>query len=413
MIVNHINWPARTRHGCLMQGNLPRLLPLLHTLVEERAGRGGFPPLHPALHEPAVRARLALTGLLCLALLLCFSGCQTFGYYRQAIAGQCQVIAHQQPIAKLMADSNTPPDLKARFARVIQIRRFAAQELKLPAGRSYLIYVDLHRPCIVWNVTVAPALSLEPKSWWFPLVGRVDYRGYFNEDAARRYAARWEQKGWDVDVGGVTAYSTLGWFSDPLLNTFIFYPEPDLAELIFHELGHRRLYVNGDTVFNEAFATEVAAEGLRRWFAASTNRPALGQHQAAQARDRQFVQLVIDTRRQLQALYADAPLPDAEKLRRKEQIIAQLRARYAAVKKTWGGNTDYDPWFSTPINNAKLNTVAEYNDLVPAFQALLQAQGGDLEKFYAAVASLGKLPLDKRHQALRQCLHEPPPDKSH
>jgi predicted aminopeptidase len=198
------------------------------------------------------------------------------------------------------------------------------------------------------------------------------------------------------------------------MNTFIFEPEADLAELIFHELGHRRLYVNGDTDFNEAFATEVAAEGLRRWFAASSNPRAYQEHQAVLARDKQFVQLVMDTRQELEAVYGDARLPDAEKLRRKEEIIGKLRARYAAVKKAWGGETGYDGWFAEPINNAKLNTVSMYYDLVPAFQALLLAQGGDMEKFYGAVAALGKLPVEKRHEALRQYLKgRPPPDKSH
>jgi predicted aminopeptidase len=355
-----------------------------------------------------------MMGLLCLVMLVCFSGCQAFSFYRQAIAGEYQILAHQESITNLMANPKTPAELKAKFGQVIKIRRFAAEELKLPVDDAYLKYTDLRRPCVVWNVNVAPVLSLEPKTWWFPVVGRASYRGYFDEAGARRYAARWEKKGWDVYVDGVEAYSTLGWFRDPLMNTFIFEPEADLAELIFHELGHRRLYVNGDTDFNEAFATEVAAEGLRRWFAASSNPRAYQEHQAVLARDKQFVQLVMDTRQELEAVYGDARLPDAEKLRRKEEIIGKLRARYAAVKKAWGGETGYDGWFAEPINNAKLNTVSMYYDLVPAFQALLLAQGGDMEKFYGAVAALGKLPVEKRHEALRQYLKgRPPPDKSH
>jgi predicted aminopeptidase len=348
--------------------------------------------------------RLAFLVPFCLFALVCFPGCQAMSFYGQAIAGQCQILAHEKSIAKLLTDPATPPELKAKFAQVLKIRRFAEDELKLPADHSYLKYADLHRPCVVWNVTVAPALSLEPKTWWFPVVGRADYRGYFNEAAARRYAAGWEKKGWDVDVGGVTAYSTLGWFRDPLLNTFIFDREADLAELIFHELGHRRFYVNGDTDFNEAFATEVAAEGLRRWFTASTNAAACAEHQAAQAHDRQFVQLVMNTREELEAVYTDSHLTGAEKLRRKEEIITSLRVKYAAAKKAWGGAADYDNWFAKPINNARLNTISEYYDLVPAFQALLRAQGGDMEKFYAAVAALGKLPLEQRHAALREYL---------
>jgi predicted aminopeptidase len=355
------------------------------------------------------RGKLPVIALLCLVMVVCFSGCQRFTFYRQAIAGQYQILAHQKSITNLMVNPDTPPELKAKFEQVIKIRRFAAEELKLPADGAYVKYTDLRRPYVVWNVTVAPALSLEPKSWWFPVVGWASYCGYFNEADARRYASRWEKKGWDVDVGGVTAYSTLGWFHDPLMNTFIYEPEPYLAELIFHELGHRRLFIIGDTDFNEAFATEVAAEGLRRWFAASPNPKAFEEHQAALAREKQFVQLVTDTRRELEPVYADAHLPAFDKLQRKEEIIKKLRSKYAAVKKAWGGDTSYDGWFAEPINNAKLATVSEYYDLVPAFQALLQAKGGDMEKFYEAVAALGKLPIQKRHAALQDYLKGVPP----
>jgi len=360
------------------------------------------------------RARLALVGLLCLVILVCFSGCQELGFYQQAIAGEYQILTCQKPIRDLMANPDTPPKLKAKFEQVLKIRQFAADEMKLPVDGAYLQYVDLHRPDVVWNVNIAPALSMEPKTWWFPVVGRASYRGYFNEKSAHRYAARWAKKGWDVYVDGIDAYSTLGWFRDPLMNTFIFGPEADLAETIFHELGHRRLYVNGDTDFNEAYATTVAAEGLRRWFAASSNLKAYEQHQTALAHERQFVQLVMDARQELDAVYADIRLKDAEKLRRKEEIIEKLRARYAAVKRGWGGETGYDEWFAEPINNAKLNTVSAYYELTPAFQALLRAEGGDMEKFYDAVAALGKLPIEKRHEALREYFKDnPPSDKSH
>ena len=360
------------------------------------------------------RARPVLIGLLCLAIVVCFSGCRALSFYQQAIAGEYQILTYEKPVRDLMANPKTPEKLKAKFEQVMKIRQFAAEELKLPVDSAYLQYTDLHRPYVVWNVNVAPALSLEPKTWWFPVVGRASYRGYFNEASARRYAARWEKEGWDVYVDGVEAYSTLGWFRDPLMNTFIFEPEADLAELIFHELGHRRLYVNGDTDFNEAFATEVAAEGLRRWFAASSNPKAYEEHQASAARERQFVQMIMDSRQELEALYGDGRLADDEKLWRKEEIIAKLRTRYAAAKQAWGGETGYDEWFAQPINNAKLNTVSAYYELTPAFQALLHAQGGDMEKFYGAVAALGKLPIEKRHEALRDYLKGgPPPDKSH
>jgi predicted aminopeptidase len=360
------------------------------------------------------RVRSSFLAVLCLAMAICFSGCQSFSFYRQAIGGEYEILAHRESIIKLMADPKTPPKLKAKFEQVIKIRKFAAEELKLPADEIYLKYTDLHRPYVVWNVNIAPPLSLDPKTWWFPVVGRASYRGYFSEESAIRYAKPWEKNGWDVYIGGVEAYSTLGWFHDPLLNTFIYEPEADLAELIFHELAHRRLFIKGDTDFNEAYATAVAAEGLRRWFLASSNPKAYERHQAALAHDKQFVQLVMDTRQELQAVYTDGHLTDAEKLKRKEEIIAELRSKYAVVKKSWGGDNAYDEWFSEPINNAKLNTISAYYEFTPAFQALIRAQGGDMEKFYAAVAVLGKMPIEQRHEALEQYLKDAPlADKSH
>ncbi|HUD47755.1 MAG TPA: aminopeptidase [Candidatus Baltobacteraceae bacterium] len=329
------------------------------------------------------------------------SGCEAVGYYRQAIAGEYQILAHQKPIESLIANPATPAKLKAQFKEVLEIRRFAGQELKEPVDKSYVKYTDLHRSCVVWTVVVAPPLSLEPKTWWFPVVGRASYRGYFNESSAERYAEKWEKRGWDVDVGGVQTYSTLGWFHDPLLSTFIYEPESELAEIIFHELGHRRLFIPGDTDFNEAFATTVAEEGVRRWYLAAHKPEAYEDYLKERRRENDFVKLVLAACGQLQALYSDSTLPDAEKLRRKEEVIGEMRENYAKLKTQWGvTKSGYDYWFSEPINNAKLNTIATYYDLVPGFQAVLKAQGGDIEKFYQAVGALAKLPLAERHEAL-------------
>lgn len=332
------------------------------------------------------------------------SGCQTVPYYGQAVAGQCQILVHRQSIPKLLADPKTPASLKSKFEAILKIRQFAAWQLKLPAGQSYLQYTDLHRPFVVWNVTIAPALSLEPKTWWFPIVGRASYRGYFHEQPARRYADNFAKKGWDVCVDGIETYSTLGWFKDPILNTFINEPDSSLTEIIFHELAHQRLFVPGDTDFNEAFATAVAAEGLRRWFLAAAIPIAYEHYRASLEKNRQFVDLIMAARGQLQALYDNPNLSDTAKLSRKQDIIAQLRARHAELKASWGGQSPFDGWFAEPINNAKLNTVSAYYDLVPAFDALLRANGGDLEKFYQAVARLGKLPVPERHRQLASYL---------
>jgi len=351
------------------------------------------------------RRRVVLLACACLLMVVGLSGCESFRFYRQAVAGQYEILAHQTPVDKLIKDPATDPKLKAQLVLVLRLRDFAAKELKLPPDDSYLKYVDLHRPYVVWNVIVAPELSLEPKTFWFPIVGRVSYVGYFSEAGARRCASIWDKKGWDTYIGEVPAYSTLGWFHDPLLNTFIYEPEDDLADTIFHELTHRRLFVPGDTDFNEAFATMVAAEGVRRWFDATGDARSYAHYVNEERRLDDFLKLVAGTRAELQNVYNDPSLSKAIKLQRKAEIITQMRARYASVRDSWGlEKAGYDNWFAEPINNAKLDVVAAYFNLVPAFQAMFRSEGGDLEKFYAAVAQLAKLPLEKRHQALRAYL---------
>src|SRR6266700_2756187 len=231
---------------------------------------------------------------------LAVSGCQTLSFYRQAIKGQYGLLAHRQPIEKLIADPQTESNLKQKLQLLQRLRAFADHDLKLPVDGHYTKYVDVHRPFVVWNVEAAPEFSLEPKSWWYPLVGSLEYRGYFSEKQANQYAAVLRSKGYDVYVGGVEAYSTLGWFKDPALNTFIFNIEPDLAETIFHELGHQRVFARGDTDFNEAFATTVGQEGARRWLRASGKTNLLEKYDAVLRRNGQFVHLIMSTREELQ-----------------------------------------------------------------------------------------------------------------
>ena len=356
--------------------------------------------------KAGARGRVVAGVCFCVLMALSLSGCQTIRFYSQAAAGQYEILARQTPASKLIQDPSTEPKLKAQLELVARIRQFAVQELKLRPDGCYLKYADLRRPYVVWNVNVAAPLSLEPKTWWFPIVGRASYRGYFSEAGARRYAAIWARKGWDTYIGDVPTYSTLGWFRDPLLNTFIFESEAELADTIFHELTHRRLFVAGDTDFNEAFATTAAAEGVRRWFHASGNTLAYERYQKEARQENDFVKLVMAARNKLQRVYDDARLADADKLQCKAEIIGQMRARYAKLKERWRvDKSGYDYWFAEPVNNAQLNTVAAYYDLAPAFQALLRANGGDMEKFYEAAAVLAKLPLQRRHDALRAYLN--------
>jgi predicted aminopeptidase len=349
-----------------------------------------------------------------ISVLVGLSGCQTFSFYRQAISGQVQLLTHQQKVTKLIADPQTPAKLKTQLELLQQLREFAATNLHLPVDGHYRKYVDVHRPFVVWNVEATPELSMKPKSWWYPIVGSQDYRGYFSENAARQYADWLWERGYDVHVGGVSAYSTLGWFDDPVINTFVFEPEPDLAELIFHELGHQRLFLSGDTDFNEAFATTVGEEGAQRWLSAKGDDATRQAYAKGRERNRQFVSLTLATRARLEKLYGEhrtdgglkqsrdmASVPKDQLRQQKAELLAQLQKDYAKLKAEWGGDTEYDAWFANHLNNAKLNSVAAYYELVPGFERLLAQNDGDLEKFYAAAERLSKKPKRERHQWLR------------
>lgn len=263
--------------------------------------------------------------------------------------------------------------------------------------------MDVGRRFVVWNVYATPEFSLEDKMWWYPVVGSLTYRGYFREDLARRYGERLATKGRDVHVGGIEAYSTLGWFRDPVLNTFIHQPPADLAETLFHELAHQRVFVKGDTEFNEAFATAVAREGVRRWLAAAGSAATLAGYEREQEREGEFIALLTQTRAELETLYAQTnPLTTAQLRAGKAEAFERLRLRHATLKQSWDGARGYDAWLAQPLNNALLNTVDTYHHLVPGFTALLQRHGDDFESFYREVQRLGKLQKTKRRSALDQ-----------
>ena len=365
--------------------------------------------------SPAPRRRKKLFWLLPVFVLIALPGCQSLGYYGQAIKGQCGIYFTQRPIKAMLADTNVSAEVKEKLSLVLQLREYAEKELKLKPNGHYLKYADLHRRFVVWNVNAAPELSLEPKRWWYPVVGSLKYRGYFSEKMARKYSAGLEKQGYDVFVGGVEAYSTLGWFRDPVLNTFIHQSDADLAETIFHELSHQRVFAKGDTDFNEAFATAVAEEAVRRWLQANGNTNALREYLASQQRTEQFVGIVDQARAELKGIYGDSAEgkggstgpSDAEKREQKRRVIASLKDRYAALKTEWGGYSGFDGWFARPINNAQLNTIATYYDLVPQFRKLIRASNGDLEKFFATCTRLAKgNDKDQRHAALKRLAGE-------
>ena len=318
--------------------------------------------------------RLLIKIVLAVAASLLLAGCETLAYYLQAVGGQMAMMARARPVAELIADPATPQPLRERLVLARSIRDYAVSGLKLPGNASYRSYAELGRPYAVWNVVAAPEFSLEPVESCFPVAGCVPYRGFFARQDAERHAAALRSGGNDVFVYGVPAYSTLGRFDDPLLSTFIRYPDVELARLIFHELAHQVAYAKDDSTFNESFAVVVEREGLRRWLAATGRGTELKDYFSARERKRKFTGEIEQTRARLKVLYRQRIAPEAMRERKRAEL-QNLKARLAGQERSG----DQDP------NNAFLASFATYTELVGTFEHLLQQEGGDLERFYARV----------------------------
>ena len=350
-----------------------------------------------------MRARHLFIALFTLACAGLTGGCANLGYYTQSIRGQLDLLWKRAAIADLIKRPETPAELKDKLTRVLRLREFASQTLHLPDNGSYRSYADLQREHVVWTVYATPEFSLELRKWCFPFAGCVSYRGHFSPAAAEEFAAPLRAQGDDVYIGGVDAYSTLGWFDDPVLNTFIRRSEPSLAGLIFHELAHQQLYVKNDTTFNESFARTVELEGVRLWLQTHGTSAQLDDYMRNEARRDDFLAVVNHARERLREVYA-AKLDTDDKRARKQQVFELLKNDYAELKQRWGGYAGYDAWFATQLNNAKLASVTTYADDVPAFQALLKQQNYDFAAFYAAAKKLGELPAAQRKDSLQQLL---------
>jgi predicted aminopeptidase len=353
------------------------------------------------------RLALGLAGALliaCAALLL--SGCAELGYYWQSATGHVKVMGAARPVSDWLADADAPAKLKERLELSQRIRNYAVAELKLPDNPSYRRYADLHRTAVVWNVVAAPQYSLKLKSWCFPVTGCVNYRGYFDEPSARAEAARLAKEGFEISVYPVPAYSTLGWMNwaggDPLLNTFIYYPEGELARIIFHELAHQVVYASGDTMFNESFATSVERLGGARWLATQASEAARRDYAEYDGRRNQFRALTLATRNRLEQIYKT--LSGAEREAQKEQALKEFHEQYLKLRASWPGDParfrGYDRWVDQ-ANNAAFGAQAAYDDLVPGFEALFRREGGDWKRFYDAARQLAKLPKEERHELLK------------
>ena len=369
---------------------------------------------HLPAQEVKHRTRVAagLSGLMALLLAgvtaVCLSGCAGVGYYWQSVSGHLKLMNAARPVDDWVSDSAAAPPLKERLRLAQRIRAFASAELKLPDNASYRRYADLQRRSAVWNVVAAPELSLTLKTWCFPVVGCVGYRGYYAEADAQALAAELQAEGLEVSVYGVPAYSTLGYLNwaggDPLLNTFIQYPEGELARIIFHELAHQVVYAKDDTMFNESFATAVERLGGERWLALQAGAAAREEYALFDRRRRDFRALALATRRELSAIYA-SNVPDVpagrSKLAMKSVALQKFRDQYAQLKAGWGGFAGYDAWVAR-ANNASFGAQAAYDDLVPGFEALFVREGRDWQRFYDAVRRLAEMPKEQRHQQLKE-----------
>ena len=351
--------------------------------------------------------------LILLTATLLASGCATLGYYTQAIGGQLDILARTRPIVELLDDVpgadgesvRLEPAVKTRLALILQVRDFATQALALPDNNSYRVYAHLDRSQVAWNVVATAEFSLTPKKWCFPIAGCVPYRGYFSERNARRFAKTLQRDGFDVRMAGVAAYSTLGWFTDPMFSTLLRRSDVDIAALIFHELAHQRLYRAGDTAFNESFATVVEGEGLRRWLLHRKDISALEAWERDRDRQNGFVELLHKHRTQLETLYASA-LPEAPMREAKVRGFDTLRAEYAELQQRWGGYSGYDAWFAQDLNNAHLAAVGLYHQHVPAFHALLAQSNGNMSDFYRRARVLSRLPEAERAARLAELKQE-------
>lgn len=328
------------------------------------------------------------------------AGCTSLSYYATSLEGHVEIMAARKNVGTLIQDPSTPEALRAKLTSASAIRRFATDALALPDNGSYRSYVDIGREAVTWAVFAAPQFSLTPRIWCFPVFGCVAYKGYFDRKAAAETVAELQREGLDVYATGVTAYSTLGWSSDPLLSTMLRQDDTSVASLVFHELAHQRVYVNDDSAFNEAFAVAVETTGVRKWLRAGGNLAGLRRYEADRGRRADFLDLVSKTREELRQVYGSARTP-AQMAAAKAATIETLRTRYRQMRdRRWARYRGYDGWFETPINNAKLAATAVYGEQVPAFLRLFDLCAGDYPRFYAAVRRIGDLPKASRTRAL-------------
>lgn len=331
-----------------------------------------------------IRSFVNLTTIVLLLLLL--PACQTARFYSQAVAGQLEIFRKSKPIPAVIADSTISPTLRDKLIAIQEIRKFASDHLSLPGDESYGTYADLGREYVTWVIYAAPEFSLKPKTWWYPTLGHLDYRGCFRKSDAEKIAADLRVQGYEVDVSGVEAYSTLGWFHDPVLNCFVQNKDIYLAELIFHELTHRRLFRHGDTAFNESLATAYSEECVKRWLISQNRIAELKRYEGLLKKRKEFYGEIETARKQLEILFASGR--SVKEMRAEKSIIlSELQNHFRALRKRWGGH-GLENWLTQDLNNANLVSIITYQKNGPVFHQLLAECHGDLELFFKRAAKL-------------------------
>ena len=338
------------------------------------------------------------------------TSCASATYYLQSVNGHLDVLKRKQPISEVIASEDTDEILQEKLEMVVDIRRFASEYLALPDNDSYTEYADLEREFVIWNVFATPELSLESEQWCFLFVGCLNYRGYYAKESAFRFAQELETQGYDIFVGGVTAYSTLGWFNDPVLNTMLGRDEFYLANVIFHELAHQQFYLKNDTAFNEAFAETVALTGVQLWLQQQGSDAAKRRVSAKQSDRTLFVNLVLKYKEKLESVYHSGSSIE-EKRRNKKLLLEQLTVEYTTLHQVdqsqsqdYGGQ--YAAWMSSGLNNAKLATVITYQDYVAGFLALFHHVGENHQNFYELVLKLSNCDKVRRNSILENNITE-------
>jgi len=309
-----------------------------------------------------------------------------------------EIFSRQQSIEDMLANPETPPELKQKLEHIQRVRVFASHELHLPDNNSYRSYVDVERPYLVWNVFAAPELSLKPYQSCFLVTGCLAYRGYFNKQDAEQFSDELKQQGYDVFVAGISAYSTLGWFDDPVPNTIMHYGDAHLAGLVFHELAHQQVYVPDDTAFNESFAMAVELAGVQQWMKHAGNKALYAEYKKDKQQREQFIAMLMQTRQELNSLYLSN---ENNKPDKKKTILSNLKSRYSKEKNKWN-NDRYDGYMKQELNNAHFISVGLYHHYVPAFKKLFEQNNHDWRVFFEKVKQLGNLPRDERKQKLKQ-----------